>query len=336
MLNTLGRCSSGRSPVRLAWASSVASQCGRKRTGRRRVGIGERRVRQVDELAAGLVPVANEGQPFPAPPGVARPGSRPMSAMSRHGAGPNARRWARTRCASPSSSVASGGPTQSSASASRSARRRSQVPDGGTRTRSTQTLRLPTNPAPSSPSSLTVRGPSDERLGGGARLRRPASPRSAPADPDAERPGPARLAHAERVAPVLAPRYDVDRRPHERRLDDGPLLEGLGQRRTTEAGEPGPQPDVARRRVLRLEPADLLDGVLERDRRAFEQQLAGEQRAVEGAAGQDAFGHGSPITFPRAGTGPHRRCCRRTAADDDDRAPGGSRRSRRSGTSSGK
>ena len=42
------------------------------------------------------------------------------------------------RCSSPSSSEAVSGPTHSSARANRSARRRSQVPAGGTRTRSTQ------------------------------------------------------------------------------------------------------------------------------------------------------------------------------------------------------
>ena len=54
------------------------------------------------------------------------------------------------------------GPTQSSASASRSARRRSHVPDGGTRTRSTHSPSVPMKPFARSPSSLTVFGPSRE------------------------------------------------------------------------------------------------------------------------------------------------------------------------------
>ena len=80
--------------------------------------------------------------------------------MSFHGAGPNAVRYERTSSARPSTSPASSGPTQSSASASRSARRRSHVPDGGTRTRLTHSPALPTNPLASPSSSLTVRGPS--------------------------------------------------------------------------------------------------------------------------------------------------------------------------------
>ena len=54
----------------------------------------------------------------------------------------------------------SAGPTQSSARARRSARRRSHVPAGGTRTRSTHSPSVPTKPVARSPSSLTVRGPS--------------------------------------------------------------------------------------------------------------------------------------------------------------------------------
>ena len=58
-----------------------------------------------------------------------------------------------------------------------------------------------------------------------------------------------------------------------------------------EPGQPRPQPDVARRRVLRLEAADLLDRLGDGQRRALEQQLAGEERAVEVALGEDPLGH---------------------------------------------
>ena len=53
--------------------------------------------------------------------------------------------------------------------------------------------------------------------------------------------------------------------------------------------QPRPEPDVAGGRVLRLEPADLLDRARERHPRALEQQLAREQRAVELARREDAL-----------------------------------------------
>jgi hypothetical protein len=48
------------------------------------------------------------------------------------------------------------------------------------------------------------------------------------------------LANAQRVAPVLAPRHDVDRRPQERGLDHTPILERSGQIVAPEARHPGP------------------------------------------------------------------------------------------------
>jgi hypothetical protein len=80
----------------------------------------------------------------------------------------------------------------------------------------------------------------------------------------------------------------VDRRAHERALDDRALLERAGQRVALEALQTGPQADVHRRRVLRLESGDELQRARDRDARALEQQLAGEQRPVELAAAERA------------------------------------------------
>jgi hypothetical protein len=72
----------------------------------------------------------------------------------------------------------------------------------------------------------------------------------------------------------------VDRRPHEGGLDHAPVLERRGEVPTAEVAQPGPQPDVARRRVLRLEAAHLLDRLGDRQLHPLEEQLSGEQRAV--------------------------------------------------------
>src|SRR5215211_2733246 len=57
-------------------------------------------------------------------------------------------------------------------------------------------------------------------------------------------------------------------------------------RAALEAGEPRPQSDVHRRRVLRLDAGDPLERRRQRQLAALEQQLAREQRAVELAPGQ--------------------------------------------------
>jgi hypothetical protein len=74
----------------------------------------------------------------------------------------------------------------------------------------------------------------------------------------------------------------VDRRPHQRRLDDGAVLERPRQVFALEAGDPRPEADVPRWCVLGLEAADLLDRLGERQPRPREQQLTLEQRAIEG------------------------------------------------------
>ena len=89
----------------------------------------------------------------------------------------------------------------------------------------------------------------------------------------------------------------MDRRSHEGRLDDDALLQGLREVCPLEARESGPQPDVAGRCVLRLQPTDLLHRLLDAERRSFEEELAGEQRAIQGALGQDPLGHVDRTAF---------------------------------------
>jgi hypothetical protein len=84
----------------------------------------------------------------------------------------------------------------------------------------------------------------------------------------------------------------VDRRAHEGSLDQRPVLERTSQIVAPEARDAGPQAHITRRRVLRLEPADLLDGLDDGAGRTFEQQLPSEERAVERALGQDLLGGG--------------------------------------------
>ncbi len=102
----------------------------------------------------------------------------------------------------------------------------------------------------------------------------------------AQDPGTAGLPNAQGVPPELACRDHVDGRSHERRLDDGPVLEGGRQGRSLEAREAGPQPDIPRRRVLGLKPAHLLDGLGDRQVGPLEQELSSEQGALEGAAAE--------------------------------------------------
>jgi hypothetical protein len=73
----------------------------------------------------------------------------------------------------------------------------------------------------------------------------------------------------------------VDRRAHERSLHDLAPLERARERISLEAGDARPQPDVHRRRVLRLECPHPLERLRQGELLALEQQLAGEQRPVQ-------------------------------------------------------
>ena len=75
-------------------------------------------------------------------------------------------------------------------------------------------------------------------------------------------------------------------------------------------GEPRPKADIARRRVLRLERPDLLDGAGQRQVRPLEQQLAGQDGAVQVPGRQDPLGHtrimdDRPWSAPRSAVYPH-------------------------------
>jgi hypothetical protein len=96
-----------------------------------------------------------------------------------------------------------------------------------------------------------------------------------------------RLADRERERPVVGARDEVDRGSHERALDHRALVQRLGERVTAEVRDPGPQPDVHRRRVLGLQRAHRVERVRDRERPPFEQPLARQQRAVELPLRQD-------------------------------------------------
>ena len=83
----------------------------------------------------------------------------------------------------------------------------------------------------------------------------------------------------------------MDRRPHHRGLDDAPALEPAGDGVALEPLDPRPEPDVHRRRVLRLEPAHPLEHARQRRAHALEQHLPREERAVQLAFCQRP-GHG--------------------------------------------
>ena len=69
---------------------------------------------------------------------------------------------------------------------------------------------------------------------------------------------PARLTDGQGERPVVGRRHQVDRHPHERPLDDRPLLEQPGEVVAAEPLDPRPQADVHRRRVLGLQAAHQL------------------------------------------------------------------------------
>ena len=92
----------------------------------------------------------------------------------------------------------------------------------------------------------------------------------------------------------------MDREAHQRRLDDLAPLERPRQRVALEPGDPRPQPDVHRRRVLGLQGAHGVERVGESRLAALEQALAGEQGAIELAC---VSGQLHPGSFPDHVTG---------------------------------
>src|SRR6266511_5798916 len=90
--------------------------------------------------------------------------------------------------------------------------------------------------------------------------------------------------------PVVALRDEVDRRSHERALDDAPPLERARKLVAVEPLDTGPETDVHCRRVLRLEPAHALEHAWQGRAHPLEQQLPREQRSVQLPLGQRALG----------------------------------------------
>jgi len=88
-----------------------------------------------------------------------------------------------------------------------------------------------------------------------------------------------------RKRPVVARRDEVDSSPHQRALNDRRLLERTRQVVAFEAFEPGPQPDVHRRCVLRLQTGHALEHSGQGRFASLQQLLAPEDRPVQGTRG---------------------------------------------------
>jgi hypothetical protein len=93
----------------------------------------------------------------------------------------------------------------------------------------------------------------------------------------------------------------VDRRAHQRRLHRALAHEGAGEVGELEPLQARPEADVRGRRVLCLEPGDLLEGAGEGQRRTREQELAREQRPVQLACRENPLGHARPSLLARFG-----------------------------------
>ena len=74
----------------------------------------------------------------------------------------------------------------------------------------------------------------------------------------------------------------MDRGPQQRSLYNLATLQRAGQVVARKPGQAAPQPDVHRRRVLRLQATHLFEHAGEWQRGALEEQLAGEHRPVAG------------------------------------------------------
>ena len=88
---------------------------------------------------------------------------------------------------------------------------------------------------------------------------------------------------------VVGRRHHVDRGPHHRCLDDGPVLERPGQLRPSEVLEPAPRADVAAGAYCVCRPPTASSASVS-GRPDFE-ELPGKERAVQAALGQDGVGH---------------------------------------------
>ena len=303
MLKTRGRYSSGRICVRLAWTRSVASQTGRKRGGAGVSGSGSgargrsssslpsssRKRRSSQPLQRGRE-VADR-QPAQSAisacgPARSRPGSAARGAR-------RPRRGVDLLAADPVLGVAYevGAPPLPGARGRNADEREPGADSACLRAPAEQLLDL--LPAGSGP-ARGRREPRAASRSSRARARRGAS--------RSHQLALARSSIAERERPVVAARDEVDRGPHQRRLDDRPPLERARECVALEPVQPRPQADVHRGRVLRLDPADPLERPRDRRPRPLQQVLAGEEGPVQVALrertrlGRDR--HGAEATLP--------------------------------------
>ena len=299
VLKTRDRCSSGRMPVRRACTSRQASQCGRKRTGAGVSGSGRGAPGRSSKLLPCLVSVPHKVEVRAAAPGLAdadacpgrdgAPGSRSEgsqvgshemgSALSR-GAVAGTQPMLRERQAiSPPSFPRSRG------------RHADQVHPGAHAaqepgTHPAQLARVP-RPVGQRSTQLGSRG-----------IHRGAVRRAV----RAQEPGPSCLPDALRVGPVLVTRDDMDRGPHEGRLDHLATLQCRRQFMPSKAFDPCPEAHIGGWRVLGLQATDLGEGTRYVDARALQQQLARQERPAEGRLAEGARGHAGLAGPPATGT----------------------------------
>ena len=114
----------------------------------------------------------------------------------------------------------------------------------------------------------------------------------------------AELAARGRERPVVAGRDDVERAALQQRFHEAAACERRCQLLPLESLEPRPERQIWARCRLRLEAAEPLDRLHRADGLPLEQQLAGEQRAVELAPSEDPFaGHRLTLTADLAQSG---------------------------------
>jgi hypothetical protein len=86
----------------------------------------------------------------------------------------------------------------------------------------------------------------------------------------------------------------VQRSAEEERFDDRPPLERRRQLGALEALEPSEQSQIRRRRVLCLQPGELLHGLRHTERLPLDEKLTRQERPVEITSCQDPLAH-API-----------------------------------------
>ena len=94
---------------------------------------------------------------------------------------------------------------------------------------------------------------------------------------------------------VVSGGHEMKRAPHERGADDLTTMDQPRQLCALEAGEPGPEADEGRLRLLRLKSDQALNGTQGRGLLSGQQHLPGEQGAIERAAGYDVVFHAVSI-----------------------------------------